>query len=475
MTDYKLLINGKLVAGDAEIDVINPCTEEVLAKAPRASENQLNEAVAAAKAAFPAWSATPVAERRAMVAKIAEIIDANSDEFVRLLSQEVGRPLHESKEEVWYTAEFLRGMIDLDLPDTVLHEDDEGRVIQRHRPLGVVGAIIPWNYPILLTMFKAPFALLAGNTVVVKPAPSTPLATLRLGELLADVFPAGVFNIVTDANDLGPKLTAHPDVAKITFTGSSQTGPKILNSASATMKRVTMELGGNDAAIIMPDVDLDKVADFMMYVGFSNAGQICNCVKRVYAHADIYDVFVDKLVERVKNFVLGDALEQGTTMGPIHNKAQFERAKLFLADAHKNGTIVAGGEVLDRPGYFIQPTLVANVTDGTMIVDEEQFAPILPVIKFTDIEEVLKRANNSPFGLSGSIWTKDLEFGYSVASRIEAGTTYVNDHGPLLPTIAFAGAKTSGYGCELGVDGLAEFTQRQVVFDKKVVQWGHAH
>ena len=331
MSEYKLLIGGALVDGASTIDVINPSTEEILAIAPRASEAQLDQAVAAAKAAFPAWAATPIAERRKLVHQIADVIEAHADEFYRLLSLEVGRPIGESKEEVDYTVEFIRGLADLEIPQEVLHEDDFRIAVAERRPLGVVGAIIPWNFPILLVGFKAPSALLAGNTVVIKPAPTTPLATLRLGELLAPIFPAGVINIVTDANDLGPKLTAHPDVAKITFTGSCETGKRVMSAAAATMKRLTLELGGNDPAIIMPGVDLDIVADFIMYAGFTNAGQICNCIKRIYAHADIYDELVSKVADRCNAHVVGDVLDPATTLGPIHNKAQFERARSWPA------------------------------------------------------------------------------------------------------------------------------------------------
>ena len=473
MSEYKLLIGGALVDGASTIDVINPSTEEILAIAPRASEAQLDQAVAAAKAAFPAWAATPIAERRKLVHQIADVIEAHADEFYRLLSLEVGRPIGESKEEVDYTVEFIRGLADLEIPQEVLHEDDFRIAVAERRPLGVVGAIIPWNFPILLVGFKAPSALLAGNTVVIKPAPTTPLATLRLGELLAPIFPAGVINIVTDANDLGPKLTAHPDVAKITFTGSCETGKRVMSAAAATMKRLTLELGGNDPAIIMPGVDLDIVADFIMYAGFTNAGQICNCIKRIYAHADIYDELVSKVADRCNAHVVGDVLDPATTLGPIHNKAQFERAQEFLEDARTNGTIVAGGEVLNRPGYFMRATVVRDITDGARLVDEEQFAPIMPFIKFTDVEDAITRANASSYALGASIWTPDIDLGNEIAGRLESGMVWVNDHGSAFVTTPFVGAKQSGQGAELGVEGLLAFTQLHVVYRRKQLQYGH--
>jgi acyl-CoA reductase-like NAD-dependent aldehyde dehydrogenase len=473
MSEYKLLINGKLVPGDSEIEVINPSNESVIAKSPRASEKQLNLAVAAAKEAFPAWRDTPIAERRAMIKRIADVLEAHAEEFYRLLSLEVGRPIGESTEEVDYTIEFIRGLADMEIEDEVVYEDEFRIAVQERRPMGVVGTIIPWNFPILLVGFKVPSALLAGNTVVIKPAPTTPLSTLRLGELIADIFPAGVVNIITDDNDLGPVLSAHPDVAKISFTGSCATGKKVMSAAAATMKRLTLEMGGNDPAIIMPGVDLDAVADFIMYAGFTNAGQICNCIKRIYAHADIYDELVAKVAERCEAHVLGDVLEQGVTMGPVQNKAQLERAKSFLEDAKKNGTIVAGGEVLDRPGYFIRPTVVRDITDGCMLVDEEQFAPIMPFIKFTDVEDALARANASQYALGASIWTPDIDLGNEIAGRMESGMIWVNDHGWATTTTPFVGAKQSGIGAELGLEGLLAFTQLHVVYKRKQLQYGH--
>ena len=473
MSDYKLLIDGKLVAGDAKMDVINPSTGAILAAAPRASEGQLNQAVAAAKAAFPAWSGTPIEQRRALIKKIADALEANAAEFYRLLSLEVGRPIGESKEEIDYTVEFIRGLADMEIKDEVVYEDEFRIAVQERRPLGVVGTIIPWNFPILLVGFKVPSALLAGNTVVIKPAPTTPLATLRLGELIADVFPAGVVNIITDDNDLGPKLSSHPDIAKISFTGSCETGKKVMSSAASTMKRLTLEMGGNDPAIIMPGVDLDAVADFIMYAGFTNAGQICNCIKRIYAHADIYDELVAKVSQRCDAHVLGDVLEQGVTMGPVQNKAQLERAKGFLDDARQNGTIVAGGEVLDRDGYFIRPTVVRDITDGCKLVDEEQFAPIMPFVKFTDVEDAIARANASQYALGASIWTPDIDLGNEIAGRLESGMAWVNDHGWATTTTPFVGAKQSGIGAELGEEGLLAFTQLHVVYRRKQLQFGH--
>lgn len=463
MPEYKLLIGGKLVDGDATMDVINPATEEVLSICPRGSERQLNEAVAAAKAAFKDWAKTPMADRRACVMKLADAIEARTTEFARLLTQEQGKPLSESTAEIAYTAAFLRYLASLKLENKLIEDNDNRRVEMRRKPLGVVGCIIPWNFPILIVAFKAPVALLAGNTIVIKPAPTTPLTTLRIGELCAEIFPAGVVNIVTDQNDLGTALTSHPDIAKISFTGSTETGKKVMASAASTIKRITLELGGNDAAIVLADVDPKLVAPGIFGGATMNAGQVCLAVKRVYAHESIYDELCNELAILADAAIVDDGLKQGAQIGPLQNKMQYEKVKGFLEDARANGNIIAGGQVEDRPGYFIRPTIVRDVTDGTKIVDEEQFGPILPVIRFSDNDDALARANASPWGLGGSIWSNDREKAYDMACEMESGTVWINKHLDFGPNIPFGGAKQSGIGVEFAEEGLHEFTQIQVI------------
>lgn len=463
MSDYKLLIGGKLVDGDSTMDVINPATEEVLAVCPRGSEAQMNAAVAAAKDAFKTWRKVPMAERRAMVMKLADAVEARVEEFGRLLTQEQGKPLAESTAEIAYTAAFLRYLASLDLESKLIEDNENRRVEMRRKPLGVVGCIIPWNFPVLIVAFKAPVALLAGNTIVVKPAPTTPLTTLRLGELINEIFPAGVVNIVTDMNDLGGVMTNHPEIAKISFTGSTETGKKVMASAASTIKRITLELGGNDAAIVLPDVDPKKVAPGIFGGATMNAGQVCLAIKRVYAHEAIYDELCDELAKLADAAVVDDGLKQGAQIGPLQNKMQYEKVKGFLEDARANGTIIAGGTVEDRPGYFIRPTIVRDVTDGTKIVDEEQFGPILPVIKFSDVDDAIVRANGTPWGLGGSVWSNDRDKAYDIACEIDSGTVWINKHLDFGPNIPFGGAKQSGIGVEFAEEGLYEFTQIQVI------------
>ncbi|HKQ83057.1 MAG TPA: aldehyde dehydrogenase family protein [Steroidobacteraceae bacterium] len=467
MGTYKLLIGGELVDGDATMDVVNPATEEVLTSCPRASEAQLNAAVAAAKAAFPAWSRRSIAERRALILKIADALEAAASDFARLLTQEQGKPIAEATGEVKSTVAFIREFASFDVPEKIIEDSARRRVALRRVPLGVVGAIIPWNYPLLIVAFKLPPALLVGNTMVLKPAPTTPLTTLKLGALMANILPRGVVNIITDQNDLGAKLTAHPDVAKITFTGSSETGKKVMASAAATIKRLTLELGGNDAAIVLPDVETKKVAKGLYDAAFTNAGQICLAVKRVYVHDAIYDDLCAELTRLAEEAVVGDGLKDGTTMGPLQNKAQYQKVKTFLEDARKTGTVVTGGTIENKPGYFVRPTIVRDISDGAKLVDEEQFGPILPLIRFRDENEALARANASHWGLGGSVWSSDRNKARDLAARMEAGTVWINQHLDISPHFPFCGAKQSGLGVEYAEEGLNEFTQIHVVNEAK--------
>jgi acyl-CoA reductase-like NAD-dependent aldehyde dehydrogenase len=463
MSDYKLLIDGALVNGDAEMDVINPATEEVLSKCPRASQAQLDAAVAAAQRAFPAWRDTPIAERKAKLTEIADIIQANAPELARLLTQEQGKPIADATGEVYGAAAFFRYFTMLDLPVKVLDDSENRRVETHRRPLGVIGAIVPWNFPMILMAFKVPAALLTGNTMVLKPAPTTPLSTLRLAALIKDVLPAGVLNIIADGGELGAAMTAHPGIRKISYTGSTATGKKVMAGAADALKRITLELGGNDASIVMPGSDPKTVAPQIFAGAFQNSGQVCIAIKRAYVHDSIYDAMCEELALLADAAVMGDGLEQGTQLGPIQNKTQYDRVMGIIESARKDGKIIAGGERQGDKGYFIRPTIVRDITDGSRLVDEEQFGPVLPVIRFSDAEDALARANNSEYGLGGSIWSTDLDKAYDLATRMESGTVWINKHADLAPNIPFGGAKGSGIGVELGEEGLAEFTQLQVI------------
>ncbi len=460
---FRMLIGGQLVAGDGEMDVVNPATEAVIASCPRASKAQLDAAVKAAKSAFPGWSRTPLNERARVLISIAERIEQNAEMLARLLTQEQGKPLDAALSEVKGSALYYRYFAALDLPVTILSEDAGHRAEAHHRPLGVVGAIVPWNFPLILLAFKLPPALLAGNTIVIKPAATTPLATLKFGELIADLAPPGVINIISDANDLGGALTAHSDIAKISFTGSTATGMKVMAGASATLKRLTLELGGNDAAIVLGDVEPRVVAPKLFDAAFANSGQVCIALKRLYVHDAVYDPICEELAKLAEAAVVGDGLNQGTQFGPLQNKQQFEKVKALIEDASANGKVIAGGARSEGKGYFIQPTIVRDIEDGSALVDEEQFGPVLPVIRFSDPDDALRRANASPYGLGGSVWSADTDQAYRLAMQMDAGTVWVNKHLDLSPAIPFGGSKQSGFGTELGAAGLEEFTQTKVI------------
>lgn len=463
MTDAKLIIGGKHVEGDLSGEVINPATEQVVATVSRASLAQAEQAVQAAKSAFSGWAETLWVDRQAKLGELADALAENADEFARTLTMEQGKPLPESQFEVSYTEAFIRHFATLEIANEVVQDDDAFFVEVRRKPLGVVAAITPWNFPVLIPGFKIAMATLAGNSVVLKPSPNTPLTGLMLAALCNDIFPAGVVNAIVDDNDLGAYLSEHPDVAKVSFTGSVDTGKKVMSSASSTLKRITLELGGNDAGIVLPDVDVKETARKIFDAAFMNCGQVCLALKRAYVPEAIYDDMCDELARLANEAVVDDGMSQGATIGPLQNAAQYEKVKHFLRSAERDGRIIAGGEIMDRAGYFIRPTIVRDVSEGSEIVDDEQFGPVLPVISYAEDEDIIARANDSQFGLGGSVWSADEKRAIDLAGGVEAGTVWVNQHLYFAPHIPFAGAKNSGIGVEFAKEGLEEFSQIQVI------------
>jgi acyl-CoA reductase-like NAD-dependent aldehyde dehydrogenase len=461
--EYRLLIDGQLAAGAATLEVVNPATGRWLATCARADKAQLLAAVAAAKTAFPAWSATSIDTRRAALLKISDALEARAAEFARLLTQEQGKPLVHAADEIGQAVAMIRVFAAMSLPCKVLRENDRERIVQQHLPLGVVAAITPWNFPMMLLMIKVAPALLAGNTVVAKPAATTPLTTLLFGEVAAELLPRGVLNVIADNNDLGGELTQHPDVAKVAFTGSTATGRKVMASVASSIKRLTLELGGNDAAIVLDDVDVKAVASKIFQGAMVNSGQVCLAIKRVYVPEAIYEAMCAELVALAQTAIVGDGLDAATQYGPLQNKVQYEKVKGFLKDAHLHGKVIAGGSALEREGYFIAPTIVRDIPDESRLVQEEQFGPVLPVLKYADLDDAIARANDSEYGLGGTVWGADLNRAVAVAQRINSGTVWVNKHLDLPPDVPFAGAKQSGFGAEMGQEGLEEFTQVRII------------
>jgi acyl-CoA reductase-like NAD-dependent aldehyde dehydrogenase len=358
---------------------------------------------------------------------------------------------------------MLHAFTGMRLEPKVLREDETQKIVQLRLPLGVVAAITPWNFPMILLMIKVAPALMAGNTIVAKPAPTTPLTTLRFGELAASILPPGVFNVITDLNDLGTALTQHRDIAKVAFTGSTATGRKVMASVAGTIKRLTLELGGNDAAIILPGTNVAEVAPKIFMGAMLNAGQVCLAIKRVYAHESQYEELCAQLAQLAQAAVVGDGLDPATQIGPVQNRTQFEKVKDYIADGRARGKVIAGGNVLERDGYFIEPTIVRDIPDDARLVREEQFGPVMPVMKYSDIDDAIARANSTEYGLGGTVWGADLAQAYDVAARMDSGTVWVNKHLDLPPDIPFAGAKQSGLGTEMGHEGLEEFTQPRVI------------
>lgn len=459
----KMLIDGALVDGDSTMDVINPATAKPFASVACASVAQADAAIAAAKKAQPGWAAVPFEERAEYLRELAAAIDARADELARTLVQEQGKPLPEAQAEIAYAGIFLRAFADMKLPVETLQDDDDLKVELHYRPLGVVVGIAPWNFPVLIAFNKVAPALLLGNTMVLKPAPTTPVATLMVGEIAKEILPPGVLNIVVDRNDLGGHLTSHPDVAKVSFTGSTVTGKKVAEVAASTLKRLTLELGGNDAGVVLDDVDVKKTAKGVVDSAFMNAGQVCIALKRLYVADQIYDEMCDELAKLVSDLQYGDGLEQGVRVGPLQNEMQFKKAKAYLEHAAADGKIIAGGEPGDGEGYFIKPTVVRDIKDDSPLVQEEQFAPILPVLRYSDVEEVIDRANDTNLGLGGSVWSSSIDRAYEYAQRIDSGTVWINHHTHFAPHIPFGGAKESGVGVEFSTHGLSEFAQKAVI------------
>ncbi|SFO95955.1 aldehyde dehydrogenase family protein [Qipengyuania nanhaisediminis] len=466
---YANLIDGEMVTTSDTIEVVNPANEQVIGVVPSCTKDELDRAVDAARRAFKTWKKTSAEERQKVVQGIAAAIKDNAEELYRLLTSEQGKPHAQAQQEIYGAAGLAAAQSTLTLDD-VINQDDDTRLSRTRRvPVGVVGGIVPWNFPIMMAIQKIVPALVAGCTIVLKPSPFTPLTTLRIAELLKDVVPAGTVNIITGPDELGPMITEHPGIDKITFTGSTATGKKIMEGASRDLKRITLELGGNDASIVLPDADVEKVAEQLFWSSFSNAGQVCIAAKRIYIHEDIYDDLSKAIAEYAKGVVVGDGSQQGTGVGPIQNKKQFERVCELIQDAKDNGyQFLTGGDTdPSGTGYYVPITILDNPPEDARIVAEEQFGPVMPLMKFSTVEEAIERANNSEYGLAGAVWTKDTEKGVEIAEQLETGTVWVNEFMQLSPFTPFGGHKQSGIGAEYGLDGLKEFTNPQVITVKR--------
>ncbi|MCX5444356.1 aldehyde dehydrogenase family protein [Streptomyces nigrescens] len=434
--------------------VLDPSTGEAFDEAPDQQPDVLDAVVGRACEAWRSWRADPVARATALRAA-ADAVEGAGADLAPLLTREQGKPLAESYAEIARAAARLRYFAGL---DTRPQPITDGRPVHseiRWRSLGPVAAIVPWNFPLQLASAKFAPALAAGNTMVLKPSPFTPLATRLLGSVLSSALPEDVLTIVTGREPLGARLATHPGIRHVTFTGSIPTGQAVAAGAAASLARVTLELGGNDAAILLEDVEVERIADRLFWSAFRNCGQVCMAVKRVYAPARLYSQVVEALAQRAKTAVVGAGLDPGSQLGPVNNAPQLARVERYTAQALADGArAVAGGHRLDRPGYFFAPTILADVPSDSPVVTQEQFGPVLPVLPYRSLDEAVEAANDTGFGLGGSVWGTDLDRAEAVAGRLECGTAWINHHAELSLAQPFAGIKQSGVGVAGGLWGL---------------------
>ena len=476
MQRFSNIVNAQAVASAELFESRNPATGEVLGLVAQSSVEEVSRAVAAAKAAQPGWAARTDEERKALVHRVADIFKQNSEYLGQWVTREQGKPLGGvgpeqvpgARFEVWACETWTRVTASLDLPIEIAFEDESRRDEVHRKPLGVVAAIAPWNWPLMIAVWQIIPAIRAGNTVVLKPSEYTSIASLEMVRLIAEVLPPGVINTVSGGGAVGAWLVDNPDVNKIMFTGSTATGARIAAAAARNLTPTTMELGGNDAAIVLPDADPKAIATGLFWGAFLNMGQTCACAKRVYVHESLHDALVAELTALAEAMPMGNGMDDGVAMGPIQNRMQYDKVVSLVNRARAEGaTIVCGGTPSEGPGYFYPLTLVTDIADGASLVDEEQFGPVLPIIRYRDIDAAIASANRLDVGLGASVWSSDIDQAKAVANRIQAGTVWINQHGAVHPMVPFGGAKRSGWGVEFGLDGLKSVTQTQVISLKK--------
>jgi len=447
--------------------IFNPATGEPVGEAPVHTVADLQRAIDVAVDAQPAWATLGHEARSAALLRAADAIEDRAEELAQLLSREQGKPLNgpNARFEVGACAAWLRAAAGTPLEAETLVDDGETRAELHYRPIGVVGAIGPWNWPMMITVWQVAPALRMGNAVVVKPSEYTPLSVLALVETINEALPEGLLTVVSGGRDVGEVLASHPAIGKVMFTGSTATGKAIIRSSADTVKRLTLELGGNDAGIVLPDADPKAIAEGLFWGAFINTGQTCAALKRLYVHEDIYDAVCDELTNVAKAMPMGNGLDENNVLGPLQNKAQYEIVANLVEAAKASGArvLLGGNPDTDQPGYFYPTTLVADIDNDNPLVAEEQFGPALPIIRYSTIDEAIEKANALDVGLGASVWSSDPATARDVATRIQAGTVWINKHGAVDPRIPFGGAKQSGYGLEFGVEGLKHLGVPQVI------------
>ena len=467
----RCLINGVWVDAldGATLDVRNPATGVLIATVPNAGAAQTLDAIHAAEQALPAWKARTAEDRSRILRRWCELMLAHQEDLALLMTGEQGKPLAGpgSLFEMQACVGWTQVATMLELPVEVAFEDDTRRDEVHRKPIGVVAAIAPWNWPLMIAIWQIIPALRAGNTVVLKPSEYTPLGTLEMVRLINGVLPPGVLNTVSGNGMVGDVLVRHLDVKKIMFTGSGSTGRKIIEASAGNMARLTLELGGNDAAIVLPDADPQAIAQDLFWGAFINMGQTCACAKRLYVHESKYEAVIAALKAVAEAMPMGDGMQDGILLGPVQNRMQFDKVCGLVESARREGAqIVTGGQ--PKPDSLFFPiTLVANIKDGSPLVDEEQFGPVLPIISYSDVDEAIRNANRLDAALGASVWSSDLQEAQRVALQLQAGTVWINQHGAIHPMVPFGGIKGSGYGVEFGVEGLKAVTVPQVISIKK--------
>lgn len=461
-----MTIGGRVRRAKKYRDIINPANcKDIVGRAAIGTEEDLEDAVTAAAQSFERWSKLPDKERSAACSAISEIIEKNANDLASLVTLEQGKPLKGlgSEFEIGGCAAWADATAKMSLKSKVLQKDSAADIELMHVPLGVVGSITPWNWPALIAVWHILPAIRTGNTVVIKPSPFTPLSTLRLIELINEVLPPGVVNCVNGDNEIGKALASHKRVSKVVFTGSIQTGAHIIKSSATNFKRLTLELGGNDAGIVLDDADPSKIAEELFWGAFINSGQTCAALKRLYVPESLYDSICGNLIDLAAHTPMGDGLEEGSLLGPLQNKVQFDKICSIVASARSDGAVIAcGGEPL-REGFFYPVTIATEAKDGMRIVDEEQFGPVLPIVRYHSIDDAIQSANRLDYGLCASVWSSDILRAKEVARRLDAGTVYLNKHAEVLPHVPFGGVKHSGIGVEFGENGLKAYTNIKVI------------
>ncbi|MCT2006423.1 aldehyde dehydrogenase family protein [Micrococcus lylae] len=446
----------------------DPATGEVVGYAPQSSPADLDEAVATARAAQKDWAALSHAERSAHLNKAADAIEASAAGLAELLSREQGKPVKNGPNaafEVGGCVAWTRATAAFPIEPETLVDDESGTAELRWEPIGVVGGIGPWNWPMMISIWQIAPALRMGNTVVLKPSEYTPLSVLALVHVMNQVLPDGVLQVLAGDGELGKAFTAHEGIDKITFTGSIETGKAIMRSAAEDLKRITLELGGNDAGIVLDDADPKAIAEGLFWGAFINTGQTCAALKRLYVPDSLYDAVCEELTAVAKAMPMGNGLQEQNVLGPLQNRAQYEIvAKLVQAAKDSGARVLIGGDPDESaPGHFYPTTLVADISNDNPLVAEEQFGPALPIIRYSDLEQAIEWANGLDVGLGSSVWSSDVERAKEVAARLQAGTTWINKHGAIDPRVPFGGVKQSGFGLEFGVEGLKHMAVPKVI------------